>query len=189
MESKRPSDEDVIRAQIGRRPRGLRGVPVRCSYGYPQIIRVSPLVDGAPFPTLFWLSCPYLGKAVDRLEADGWVGHLEQRMANDVELGAEMAAAHDRYVALRAAELSSAERIVVESSGMAESLLERGIGGIADRRRLKCLHLHVAHALADANPIGEIVLEMLRERECDVEQGICSALVEGGADRTARIDR
>ena len=75
------SDWDVIAEQIGRRPRGLAGVPVRCSYGFPQVIRVRPLVDGKPFPTLFWLTCPYLVREVDRLEADGWIGRLERRMA------------------------------------------------------------------------------------------------------------
>ena len=189
MESIGANDERVVSAQIGRPPRGVLGIPVRCSYGYPQVLRVSPLVDGSPFPTLFWLSCPYLSKAIARLEADGWVGRLERRLASDPKLGAEMNAAHVRYIGLRAAELGSGGCRSMASSGMAASLLERGIGGIADRRRLKCLHLHVAHALADANPIGAIVLEMLGERECDVEQGICSALSEGGADRMDRIDR
>ena len=49
MESIPLNDRDVIAAQIGRRPRGVVGVPVRCSYGYPQVIRVRPIVEGAPF--------------------------------------------------------------------------------------------------------------------------------------------
>jgi len=189
MESIPLSDRDVIAAQLGRPPRGVVGIPVRCSYGYPQVIRVRPLIDGAPFPTLFWLTCPYLAKEVDRLEADGWVGRLERRMAEDGALQAGMERAHERYIEERLALLGDDDRGAIESRERTASLLEKGIGGIADRRRLKCLHLHIAHALADENPIGEIVRGMLPAIECDPKQVICSALVAGGADRSDRIDR
>ncbi len=189
MESIPLSDRNAIAAQIGRRPRGLLGVPVRCSYGYPQVIRVRPLIDGEPFPTLFWLTCPYLAKAVDRLEADGWIGRLERRLAEDEVLRTDMERAHRRYVEARSALLSEDERRTIESRGLASGLLGKGIGGIADRRRLKCLHLHVAHALADENPVGAIVYGMLSTIECGSEEVICSALLEDGADRSVRIDR
>jgi len=177
MESISLNDRDVIEAQIGRQPRGLVGVSVRCSYGYPQVIRVRPLVDGKPFPTLFWLTCPHLTREIDRLEADGWIGRLERRMAEDERLRAGVERAHTRYIEDRSAMLTDDERRTIESRGQALSLLEKGIGGIADRARLKCLHLHVAHALADENPIGVIVLEMLLAGECRLEQVICSTLV------------
>jgi hypothetical protein len=177
MESIALNDRTVIAAQIGRRPRGLVDVPVRCSYGYPQVIQVRPLVEGKPFPTLFWLTCPYLAKRVDRLEADGWIGRLERRMAEDEGLRARMGRAHERYIELRTALLTATDRRLIESGGLESDLLGRGIGGIADRRRLKCLHLHVAHGLADENPIGRIVCEMLPATECPPEQVICSALV------------
>jgi hypothetical protein len=189
MESIPLIDRNAVAAQIGRRPRGLLGVPVRCSYGYPQVIRVRPLIEGEPFPTLFWLTCPYLVKEVDRLEAVGWIGRLEKRLAEDEALRAGMERAHRRYVEARSALLSEGERRTIESRGLASGLLEKGIGGIADRRRLKCLHLHVAHALADENPVGAIVLGKLSAIECGPEEVICSALLEDGADRSVRIDR
>lgn len=177
MESISLSDRNVIAAQIGRRPRGLVGVSLRCPYGYPQVIRVRPLVDGKPFPTLFWLTCPHLVREVDRLEADGWIGRLERGMAKDEELRAGMERAHERYIENRFALLNDGEHRSIESRGQASSLLEKGIGGIADRARLKCLHLHVAHDLADENPIGRIVCGMLPAAECRAEQVICSTLV------------
>ena len=189
MESIPLSDRAVIAAQIDRQPRGLLGVPVRCSYGYPQVIRVRPLIDGEPFPTLFWLTCPYLAKEVDRLEAVGWIGRLERRLAADETLRVGMEQAHRRYAEERSALLSEDERRTIESRGLASGLLKKGIGGIADRRRLKCLHLHVAHALADENPIGEIACGMLLAIECGPDEVICSALLEDGADRSDRIDR
>ena len=168
------ADERVIERQIGRAPRGVVGIPWRCSYGFPQVVTVYPLVDEAPFPTSYWLTCPYLSLAVDRLEAVGWISRLEDRMAGDERLRLAMDAAHDRYVVERVSMLSAADRSAVERLGFAESLTGRGIGGIADRNRLKCLHLHVAHELADANPIGRFVLDALNRRECPPKEVICS---------------
>jgi len=181
MESVSLSDRTVIAAQIGRQPRGVSGVPVRCSYGYPQVIRVRPLVEGKPFPTLFWLTCPYLAKEIDRLEADGWIGRLERRMVEDDRLQECVERAHERYIELRSALLTGEDRRSIEDGGLESGLLGKGIGGIADRHRLKCLHLHVAHALAEENPVGAIVLRLLPGVECESEQGICSALVQSQA--------
>jgi len=174
MESIALKDLGVIEQQIGRRPRGLMGVPRRCSYGFPQVLKVYPIVDGVPFPTTYWLSCPFLSLAVDRLEAGGWVSELEQRMTNDEVLRDAMCSAHGRYVEGRMALLSEVDRHLLRRLGFEESLGTRGIGGIADRERLKCLHLHVAHELADANAIGRIVLDLLERCECASEQVICS---------------
>jgi len=71
---------------------------VRCSHGYPQVLRVRPLIDGKPFPTLYWLSCPHLVGDVDRLEADDWIDRLERRMSDDPWLQAVMNEAHRRYI-------------------------------------------------------------------------------------------
>ena len=172
MEPQDVSDRHVIAMQLGREPQGRWSVACRCPYGYPQVIRVAPIVAGRPFPTLYWLTCPFLRAAISRLEADGWVKRLEARMRTTTELAAAMDNAHDRYWQERNGLLSGAqrERLAPEFEG-------RGIGGIADRRYLKCLHLHAAHALAGENPIGKIVLERLAEQFCDRKEVICSAYV------------
>jgi len=175
MESIALADERVIERQIGRPPRGVVGIPRRCSYGFPQVVTVYPLIDETPFPTIYWLTCPYLSLAIDRLEAGGWISRLEDRMVGDEGLRAAMDAAHGRYVAERISMLSVADRSTVERLGFMQSLTRRGIGGIADRKRLKCLHLHVAHELADANPIGRLVLGLLERHDCRPEEVICSA--------------
>ncbi len=172
MDNQALTDRRVVAAQLGRTARGGWCVAHRCRYGYPQVIRVDPVVAGRPFPTLYWLTCPFLRKEISRLEADGWVKRLEARMAASPELSAAMDAAHDRYRRARNALLPDAptDPVVTES-------LMHGIGGIADRRYLKCLHLHVAHALAGDNPIGAIVLDLVSEPACDEEKVICSAYV------------
>jgi hypothetical protein len=176
MECVSLSDERTIALQIGRRPRGLSGVARRCSYGYPQVARVHPIVEGRPFPTLYWLTCPYLAGQIDRLEADGWVGRLEERLSQDCDLSARYEAAWEAYVEDRLALLSEADLQYLRGRGMLASLTERGIGGIAKPRRVKCLHLQTAHALASTNPMGSVVLGMLERRECCATEVICSTL-------------
>jgi uncharacterized protein len=171
MESPALIERRVLASQMGRKPRGRFEVAARCPYGYPQVIRVHPRMDGEPFPTLYWLTCPFLVKEVSRLEAEGWIKRLEVRLRESTDLRYAMEQAHDRYETERNALLAS------EEPSTWVGLSGRGIGGISDRRFLKCLHLHVAHALAGENPIGAMVLESLDARACDAKEVICSAYV------------
>jgi hypothetical protein len=176
MERVTLAEAELIARQIGRAPRGEYSIVQRCPHGFPRVLRVPPLVDGAPFPTLYWLSCPFLCRAVSDLEAAGWVSRLEKRAAEEQGLRAALDRAHDAYIAERRRFLAADEVGALEASGRLRLLDERGIGGIADRARLKCLHLHVAHALVGENPIGSIVLGMLTQTSCAGEKAICSSL-------------
>jgi hypothetical protein len=175
MEPVTIADRRVIEQQIGRRPRGSLAVARRCIYGYPVVLRVHPIVDGRPFPTLYWLTCPYLATHIDRLESAGWIGRLEERLAADDAFAGRYRAAQSSYVGRRRALLSDEERRELAAQGMLESLSERGIGGIRETNRLKCLHLHAAHALVSANPVGDMVLREVPRVECPPEEMICSA--------------
>jgi hypothetical protein len=175
MEPLSLKDEKVIAKQLGRVPRSLQGIEQRCPYGYPQVVRVYPLVAGKPFPTLFWLTCPFLTKQIDRLEAEGWIKCLQALLETDSSLAAALREAHQTYITERNRLLSPEDRATLEETGMLKDLLEKGIGGTADFARVKCLHLHVAHALARKNPIGKRVLQHLQNHACPPEQVICSA--------------
>ena len=167
-------DREVVKAQLGRRPRGVTGIPRRCTYGFPQVVRVHPVVDGVPFPTLYWLTCPFLGKEIDRLEASGWVGRFEEVLHADPSLQRALDQSRAAYIEQRLAQLEEGEKAELASRGMLRALQTRGIGGIAEHDRLKCLHLHVAHALSAADPIGERVLELLEVTECPADRVICT---------------
>ncbi len=175
MESQDLRDWEWVAAQLGREPRGTLDVVTRCPYGYPQVLRVHPIIEGKPFPTLYWLSCPFLVRQVGRLEAGGGCQRLAERMRIEPHLRAAMERAHDQYARERA------ERIAAEDLGLMQHgeqsfwLSDRGIGGIRDRAHLKCLHLHVAHALAGENPIGTMVLREITTWSCPPENVICSA--------------
>jgi hypothetical protein len=183
MERVTIGDRELIARQMGRAPRGEYVIARRCVYGRPQVLRVPPVVEEKPFPTLYWLTCPFLCRAVSELEGQGWVRRLEARLAVEVELRVALDRADAEYVAARRKLLSMEEERELARRGQLRELETRGIGGIADRTRLKCLHLHVAHALAGQNPIGELVLEMLARLACEPEETICSSLV-GGRSRS-----
>jgi hypothetical protein len=144
-----PADREAVAAQLGRPPRALRSVAHRCPCGLPTVVQTSPrLADGTPFPTLYYLTCSRLAGLVGRIEASGAMREMTDRLATDPELAAAYRAAHESYLAERDAVVPLGTQI---SAG--------GMPG-----RVKCLHVHVAHALArgpGVNPFGDEVLATL----------------------------
>lgn len=136
-------DRDVVAFQLGRAPRALRSVAVRCPYGRPAVTEQQPYDDaGEPFPTTYWLTCPHLSAAVSRQEASGGVERWSVAVAGDPELAASLAGADDRQRALRRALAAGRQG----HDGGAS--LDLGVGGSSRGGSLKCLHAHVAYALA-----------------------------------------
>jgi|SRR5665213_177669 len=142
-------DLQVIEAQLGRPPRGVRGVVHRCECGLPDVIETEPrLADGSPFPTFYYLTCPRAASAIGTLEAAGMMRDMTEQLGNDPALAAAYVEAHRDYLARRDA--------VEQLPG------EPGVGGMPSR--VKCLHALVAHALAvgpGINPFGDEALEVL----------------------------
>ncbi|MDJ0521673.1 MAG: DUF501 domain-containing protein [Planctomycetota bacterium] len=139
----------------------LSTVETRCPAGHPQVLRCHPLRTGegrfAPFPTQFWLVCPQLTYALSRLEHDGWITRLQDRIREDETFRLEVAGDHARYADERWAMLSSEEQEEVRRRGLESDLRERGIGGTRDRNMVKCLHLHYAFHLARGSAIGRVL--------------------------------
>jgi uncharacterized protein len=142
------SDEDraIVAAQLGRPPRAVRAVAARCPSGHPCVVQTNPrLEDGTPFPTLYYLTCPRLTSLVSTLEASGLMREMTDRLGTDPDLAAAYLAAHESYLA---------ERDAIEPLDT-----EVSAGGMPGR--VKCLHVHVAHALAvgpGVNPFGDETL-------------------------------
>ena len=139
-------------------------IATRCPAGHPQVLRCHPLRQGGerfePFPTLFWLVCPQLTYALSRLEHEGWITKLQERLASDEAFRAAVERDHTAYGEERWSLLVDEERAEVERRGMAHELRARGIGGIRDRSTVKCLHLHYAHHLARGSAIGRALDEL-----------------------------
>lgn len=147
-------DRDAVAAQLGRRPRGLHDVAYRCPCGLPAVVRTNPrLEDGTPFPTLYYLTCARLCSLVGGLEASGRMREMTERLAAEPELADRYRRAHERYLA---------ERDALEPLGT-----EVSAGGMPTR--VKCLHVHVGHALAagpGVNPFGDEALAELGDWWC-----------------------
>jgi hypothetical protein len=140
------ADWEAVAAQLGRSPRALRAVAHRCPCGLPCVVQTQPrLDDGTPFPTLYYLTCRRLAGLVARIEAAGVMQEMTERLATDSQLAQTYRTAHESYLA---------ERDAVQPLGTQVSA-----GGMPDR--VKCLHVHVAHALArgpGVNPFGDETL-------------------------------
>ena len=126
------SDAERVRRLLGRAPHAGFEVSVRCPHGAPAVIRNAPRDrDGNPFPTRDWLACRALVDAVSRLEAAGGVRELER----DPEMAGPLAEAQRRHAALHAG---------------------HNVAGVADPLRVKCLHAHLAFALAEGGgPVAD----------------------------------
>jgi uncharacterized protein len=136
------SDRAAVERQLGRPPRAFRRVVVRCPCGHPTVTEQAAFDDtGEPFPTMFWLTCPQLVAAVSRLEAAGGVDRWSRRVDEERELADSLARGNAEQRALRPE-------------------LDLGIGGARpEAKTLKCLHAHVAFALARPGyELGERIL-------------------------------
>ena len=152
----------IIRKQIGRTPKGDFKVIRICRYGYPQVIENSPVVDGKPFPTLFWLTCPFLVKSISRLEERGYIDLFEGKLKYDHRFRNRYLKAHHFERHLRKVKLPPGL-----PKKLKEKLLKVGIGGIENPLGVKCLHLHAADYLGGVpNPIGKEVLKLVEPMEC-----------------------
>ena len=153
-------DRDLVARQVGRAPRAFRRVVVRCPWGMPAVTEQEPYAgDGAPFPTTYYLTCHHLVAAVSRIEAAGGVEHGSAPVATDPALRASVEQANALQRSIRH-ELAGERR--GEDGGRS---LELGVGGTRKPERLKCLHAHVAFALAHPGyALGEGVLAEVPER-------------------------
>ena len=151
---------DAMHAQVaellGREPRGLLRVPVLRRDGSPVVIRVASLVDDEPFPTLFWLVDAALNYRLDGLEAMGAIAQLQAEVDESAELQAAMRDDHARYIALRNRFMCTATRDVLERKGYFEALASRGVGGLHNLTRIRCLHTWYAAHLVVPNAVGRL---------------------------------
>ena len=148
------ADIEALGQQLGRVPRGVVAIAARCVCGRPAVVQTAPrLDDGSPFPTTFYLTLPGAVYGCSALEATHYMDELNQRLAEDEQLAAAYAQAHQAYLAER------------EKLGHVDEIAGISAGGMPTR--VKCLHALVGHSLAagaGVNPIGDIAIETMRER-------------------------
>lgn len=142
-------DAAVIEAQLGRPPRGLARVAARCPHGRPAVAeQESYLAGGEPFPTTYYLTCPWLVAGIARVEAGGGVERFSREATLDPTLRASLEEADAEQRRLRPE-------------------LDVGIGGTRSPGKLKCLHAHAAFALARPGyELGERIVQEAGEPWC-----------------------
>ena len=145
------ADLEVMRAQLGRPMRGVVGIAARCVCGNPTVVATEPrLPDGTPFPTTYYLTCPAIVAGCSTLESVGVMAEMNERLAVDDAVAEAYRAAHEAYLADRAALGDVPELAGVSAGGMPT--------------RVKCLHALVGHALAagpGVNPFGDDAIARL----------------------------
>lgn len=123
-------------------------------------------VDGRPFPTTFYLTCRHLVVAVSRLEAGGGVERWSEATASDPELRHSLERATEEQRRIR--------RELAGRAVLADDVLDLGIAGSRSPGSLKCLHAHVAFALARPGYLlGEGILAEVEPRW--PSDGCCSS--------------
>ena len=147
-------DRAVVARQLGRPPRVFRRIAVRCPFGKPAVTEQEPYdLSGEPFPTTYYLTCPHLVAAVSRLEAAGGVERWSRALEQDESLADSLEAANEEQRNVRR-ELAG-DRVGADGGAS----LRLGIGGSGGGGSLKCLHAHVAYALARPGYVlGERIL-------------------------------
>lgn len=142
------ADLEMLRAQLGREPRGVIRIAARCGDGWPAVVATRPrLPDGTPFPTFYYLTCRRLNSALSTLESEGLMRVYAAVLSEDPGVASEYRAAHRSYLA---------DRDAVEG---VDEIADYSAGGMPDR--VKCLHALVGHSLAvgpGVNPIGDRAL-------------------------------
>jgi hypothetical protein len=122
---------------------------------------VASIVDDKPFPTLYWLVDREINYRIDQLEAAGVITTLQVQVDGNETLRLGMAADHQDHIALRERLMTGEDQARIDALGYRESLSRRGIGGIENPNRIRCLHTWYAAHLVVPNTIGRLVDDLL----------------------------
>jgi uncharacterized protein len=147
-----------IKEQLGRPAEGLKEIVYRNSNLLPVVLRVTSIVRGRPFPNMYWLSDKSLCKEIDKIESHGFIKELENVIIpEDSKLKAKIDQDHHLYIEKRWSYFLLEHDLKNVLPVYQQSLKSKGIGGLSKFDRVRCLHMHYAHYLADDNAIGALL--------------------------------
>jgi hypothetical protein len=169
------SDAKLIASRAGKFESSVARGVIRCSRGLPIVLICDALLHMRPFPTSFWLVCPYLTRIAGRLESGGGVAEMESLSSDK---GGAWLNYHVLHSLLRLRLLGSkrAEYLKRYRPGILRSLIAGGVGGISYSGGsffVKCLHLQIASYIAlGRHPLSDWLDEKVGRFECgDDERG------------------
>ena len=144
---------------------GIISGGVRCRFGHVQVLVCRPFSCRLrPFPTTFWLTCPYLIKRAGMIESHGVVKGLEDYMTSH-GLIHEWRKYNYLHQVIRIMLMNKFHCRYTRKYHAAKfrSVMHSGIGGIkyCENISVKCLHLQTASFIALGRHPGS---EWLREK-------------------------
>lgn len=150
-------DIEIVKQQLQRDPEGFQEVVKRNRAGEPAIIRVASIVNGVPFPTLFWISDPELSSLIYRYESSGATQLIQELIDEKQEYRTQLSRDNEDYIRLR--EKFFDEKVLerLRNLGIEESFARKGIGGVANFSRVRCLHAYLAAHTVAKNIVGELL--------------------------------
>lgn len=176
----RDGDAEALALQNRGRPFAsseVLAVARRCRFGFPQAVVSAPLSrDMRPFPTLFWLTCPFLKHRCGELESLQKISELEKVFES---IPGEIERYHADYAALRLSLVprDAREKLERTNPAMLAVLAESGVGGISYAGGCaapKCLHLQTAAWLGmGRHPASEWLAAEIGPLEC--ASGACAS--------------
>ena len=143
------------------------GAAERCRFGHVRVLACAPISSNLrPFPTTFWLVCPWLTRRAGAAESGGGVRELETWLSDKKQK--EWQAYNRFHQILRLSLLPSALAVCLRSfkPALFDGLRLGGVGGIRcdGHVRVKCLHLQTASWLGLGHHPGA---------EWLIENGLC----------------
>jgi hypothetical protein len=91
------------------------------------------------------------------LEADGVISIIQERINSEPTAARALYEDHQRYQFLRYCYLEQEVIEALKIQGFYSDLLRRGVGGIYDFSRVRCLHTFYAAHLVVPNIIGKMI--------------------------------
>lgn len=146
--------DSIVEFQLDRPPRGNWWPRVFCPYGFPMAIETEPfLEDGTPFPTLFWLTCPYLKEEISRIESSP----VKTNIIKEVR--------QDRVASAEELESESLYSEYLKRQGLKRELY---VGGSRSPLTFKCIHALIAWYLVSHRGVAaRLVLAELESTYCE----------------------
>jgi len=126
-------------------------------------------LKGIPFPTVFWLTCPYLDRKCGEIESRQKIRDLENIFKEKIP---EVIEWHKRYSTLRLNVLGNevTTGILEKNRSIRDIILCSGVGGIDWKEApfaVKCLHLQTATWLGwNYHPASGWLSEQIGSTEC-----------------------
>lgn len=175
------TDIEIIKKQLKTKYVNIYGIAARCKYNYPKIIVLNPIkdavkkeIDHTGLANPLWLSCPYLAQKIHDIEQEGYVKKIQSFIKTDRKFLTMMKDSHAHFYFFR-------KQLYYNVTGETypESFIKffnRGIGGIADVRFVKCLHLHYCHYKIYSGNLAGQMTDRLLQNELNCKDRMCECL-------------